>query len=194
MVVDIFVVFLLILIGIAVYAQSVYIQLIQTQETLNKSLKDIKSLEKQRFGEIPNLIKVCEDCMEHEHEVLDKMTQARSRFMEATTPEQMAWAGSKLTGAFKALFAVSEDYPGLKANTNFMQIQERIDNLEKQIVEQIELYNKTASIFNTRIKNTTAKYIVNITKCSCKEMYQMPEAKATTGSSEASDISFGKSA
>ena len=85
----------------------------------------------------------------------------------------MAQAGSDLSGALKTLFAVSENYPELKANDNFKQLQSRVSYLENQIADRREFYNESVAIFNTRIKQIPDILIANMLKYTEKEMYKI---------------------
>src|SRR5712691_13277934 len=122
--------FLLVVVIAAGYLVGVYNQLIQIKVNVDKSWANIEVLEKQRYDEIPKLVKVCEGYMQYERETLEKVIAARTRFLQAKGPSDMAQAGSDMAGALKSLFAVAENYPDLKANQNFNQLQGRVTQLE----------------------------------------------------------------
>src|SRR5881409_560526 len=117
------VLFALVVIG---YLVGIYNQLIAVRVNVDKSWANIEVLEKQRYDEIPKLVKVCEGYMQYERETLEKVIAARTRFLQARGPSDMAQAGSDMAGALKSLFAVAEAYPDLKANQNFTQLQGRV--------------------------------------------------------------------
>lgn len=167
----------LVFVGVFVYFIGVYNQLVQVKVNIDKSWANIEVLEKQRYDELPKLIKVCEGYMKYERETLEKITQARTRFLEAKSPGDMAKAGSELAGALKTLFAVSENYPELKANENFQQLQGRISYLESQIADRREFYNDSVAVFNTRIKQIPDIFIANMLSYTQKEMYKIAEAE-----------------
>jgi LemA protein len=164
---------LLTIICIITYSLAIYNRLIQVKVNVDKSWANIEVLEKQRYDEIPNLIRVCESYMKYERETLERITQARTKFLEATTPGQVAEADSEFTNALKSLFAVAENYPELKSNNNFMQLQQRISYLESQIADRREFYNDSVMIFNTRIKQIPDVFIAKLMSYSDKEMYQV---------------------
>ncbi len=168
---------LLVVIGLVLYLVSIYNQLIHVRVNIDKSWANIEVLEKQRYDEIPKLVKVCEGYMKYERETLEKITLARTRFLEAKTPSEIARADAGLAGALKTLFAVAENYPELKANENFIQLQNRISYLENQIADRREFYNDSVAIFNTRIKQIPAVFIANILKYTPKEMFKVPEVE-----------------
>src|SRR5258706_9599993 len=115
------------------YCVGIYNQLIGVKINVDKSWSNIEVLEKQRYDEIPKLVKVCEGYMQYERETLEKVIEARTRFLNAKGPSGMAEAGSQMAGALKTLFAVAEQYPDLKANQNFNQLQQRVTTLENEI-------------------------------------------------------------
>ncbi len=113
-------VFMTVLVGLAALALAAYFigiynQMIQVKVNVDKSWSNIEVLEKQRYDEIPKLVTVCEGYMKYERETLEKITRARTAFLEAKTPGDVAKANGQLAGALKSLFAVSENYPELKA-------------------------------------------------------------------------------
>src|SRR5437867_8247388 len=134
------------------YFVGIYNQLIQVKVNVDKAWSNIEVLEKQRYDEIPRLVKVCEGYMQYERETLEKVIAARTRYLAAQGPAAKAEAGSQMAGALKSLFAVVENYPELKANQNFMQLQGRITELENEIADRREFYNDSVTILNTRIE------------------------------------------
>lgn len=168
-----------IVLGVAFYLVGVYNQLVQVKVNVEKSWANIDVLLKQRYDEIPKLVKVCEGYMKFERETLEKITQARTQFLNAKSPGEVAKADSSLAGALKTLFAVSENYPDLKANNNFKQLQERVSYLENQIADRREFYNDSVAVFNTRIKQIPDIVIANLLAYREKEMYKAAEAEKT---------------
>jgi len=170
----------LIILGIISYVVSLYNELIQINVNIDKSWANIDVLLKQRYDELPKLVKVCEGYMSYEKGTLEKVISARTKFLEAKTPASMAAADNALSGALKTLFAVSENYPELKANENFKQLRERVSYLENQIADRREFYNDSVAIFNTRIKQIPDLFIADLLKYVPKEMYKMIEAEKSS--------------
>lgn len=162
------------------YGVGIYNQLVQVKVNTEKAWANIDVLLKQRYDEIPKLVKVCEGYMKYEQSTLEKVTAARTRFLEARTPGQMAKADSELGGALKSLFAVSENYPALKANENFMQLQGRVSYLESQIADRREFYNDSVAIYNTRIKQVPDVFVAGLLGYSAKEMFNVAEAEKSS--------------
>ena len=119
------------------YFISIYNQLIQINVNVDKSWANIMVLEKQRYDEIPKLVDICNAYMKYEQATIEKVTLARTKFLDAQSPSQVAKAGADLGAALKTLFAVSENYPELKANQNFKQLQENLIELNNQLVPLI---------------------------------------------------------
>ncbi len=162
------------IVGVIIYFIGIYNELIHIRVNVDKSWANIEVLEKQRYDEIPKLVKVCEGYMKYERETLEKVILARTKFLEAKTPNEFAKAGNDLAGALKTLFAVAENYPDLKANENFMQLQNRISYLESQIADRREFYNESVTIYNVRIQQIPYVFIANTLKYEQKEMYKVP--------------------
>ncbi|MFH1563899.1 MAG: LemA family protein [Nitrospirota bacterium] len=162
------------IVWVIIYFISIYNELIHIRVNIDKSWANIEVLEKQRYDELPKLIKVCEGYMKYERETLEKVTLARTKFLDAKTPNEFAKAGDDLSGALKTLFAVAENYPELKANENFMQLQNRITYLESQIADRREFYNESVTIYNVRIQQIPYVFIANMLKYEQKEMYKVP--------------------
>lgn len=140
-------------IAIAYYIVVIYNGLIQLKNNIQKSWANIDVLLKQRADELPKLIESVKGYMAHEQRVLTAVTQARTAFLEAKTIPQKAAADTMMSGALKSLFAVAENYPNLKANENFLQLQNRISGLENEIADRREFYNDSVNMFNIRIQS-----------------------------------------
>lgn len=140
-------------IAIAYYIVAIYNGLIQLKNNIQKSWANIDVLLKQRADELPKLIESVKGYMAHEQGVLTAVTQARTAFLEAKTIPQKAAADTMMSGALKSLFAVAENYPNLKANENFLQLQNRISGLENEIADRREFYNDSVNTFNIRIQS-----------------------------------------
>ena len=155
------------------YLAGIYNQLVQVKVNVDKSWANIEVLEKQRFDEIPKLVKVCEGYMQYERDTLQRVIEARSRFLQAKGPSDMAQASSDMGGALKSLFALAEAYPDLKANQNFMQLQQRVSALENEIADRREFYNESVTINNTRILQVPYALFAGTLAMTTREMYKV---------------------
>ena len=155
----------------------IYNQLIAVRVNVDKSWANIQVLEKQRYDEIPKLVKVCEGYMQYERDTLAHVIAARTRYLQAKGPADVAQADSQLTGALKSLFALAESYPDLKANQNFMQMQNRVSALENDIADRREFYNESVTILNTRIEQFPHLVFARMLALKAREMYVVAEAE-----------------
>ncbi|MFH1408583.1 MAG: LemA family protein, partial [Nanoarchaeota archaeon] len=154
----------------------IYNGLVRLKNNIEKSWANINVLLKQRTDELPKLIASVKGYMKHEKGVLEGVTKARTSMMGAKTMAEKAAADNQLTGALKTLFAVSENYPQLKANENFMQLQQRISGLENELADRREFYNDSVNTFNIKIESFPDMVIANMMKLVKREMYKVSEA------------------
>jgi LemA protein len=159
------------------YLIGIYNQLVQIKVNVDKSWANIEVLEKQRYDEIPKLVKVCEGYMQYERGTLEKVIEARSRFLQAKGPADMAQAGAEMGGALKSLFALAEAYPDLKANQNFTQLQQRVSALENEIADRREFYNESVTINNARIQQVPYVFLAGTLSMTQREMYKVAAAE-----------------
>lgn len=143
---------LLILLALIFYIIVIYNGFIALKNNIDLNWGNIDVLLKQRFDELPKLIKVCEGYMQHEQKTLEAVVKARSMVNSARTDEQRMQAQNALTDTLKSLFMVVERYPDLKADAAFRQLGNRVSEIEDQIADRRELYNASVTIYNTRLE------------------------------------------
>mgnify|MGYP001565261184 FL=1 len=107
---------------------------------------------KRRVDLIPNIVSSVKGYAKHEKSVFENVTKARSAMMKAETPGAMAKASDGLSSALKSLFAVAENYPQLKANENFVQLQNQLSDTEDKIAYSRQFYNSTVTDFNVKVR------------------------------------------
>ncbi len=137
---------------VALFVILLYNSLIRLRNQVRNSWAQIDVQLKRRSDLIPNLIETVKGYMKHERAVLENVTKARTAFMKATTVQDKAKSSNMLTDTLKSLFAVSENYPDLKANQNFLQLQEEITGTENKIAYARQHYNDIVMVFNTKIE------------------------------------------
>src|SRR5262249_55070969 len=118
---------------IAIFAVSLYNSLVRLRVRVDQAWSDIDTQLKRRWDLIPNLVEAVKGYAAHERGVLERVTEARSRAMAATSPGQAAQAEGVLTQALRGLYAVAESYPDFKANQNFMALQQTLGETENLI-------------------------------------------------------------
>jgi LemA protein len=168
--------FVLTVIAVIVYFVGLYNKLVTFKNNIERSFSNIDVLLKQRHDELPKLIETCKGYMQYEQKTLQAVTEARTSFMRATTPAEKAQADNLVSGALKTLFAVAEKYPDLKANTNFMQLQGRITELETRIAAQRGAYNEDVNAFNIRIAQIPASFVAGFMGLQPHALFQVAEA------------------
>jgi len=139
---------------------------------------DIEVQMKRRYDLIPNLIETVKGYAAHERQALESVTQARTAAMGAQTVEQHAEAENMLTGALKSLFAVSEAYPDLKANTNFLELQRELSDTENKIMASRRFYNANVQTLNTSIEQFPNNLIARPFGFSQMELFELSESEA----------------
>jgi LemA protein len=107
---------------------------------------------KKRFDLVPNLVNTVKGYAKHEKGIFEEVTRLRSAISNAKNREEYAEANNQLTNTLKTLFAVAENYPDLKANENFMQLQKELSEIEGKIAYSRQFYNDTVYMFNTEIQ------------------------------------------
>jgi LemA protein len=140
------------LLAIAAMVMAFYNGAVQLRIKVEEAWADIDTFLKQRFDMIPNLVEMVKGYMKHEQETLENITKYRSAVAGASSMDEMAEADNALSGTLKTLFAVAENYPDLKANQNFMKLQEDLKVLEDSLQKSRRYYNGTVRDYNTKIQ------------------------------------------
>ncbi|MBL4595513.1 MAG: LemA family protein [Robiginitomaculum sp.] len=142
-------IFLGIIAVIGFYLVIIYNKLVAMRQVCGQSWSDIDVQLKQRYDLIPNLVETVKGYAKHEKETLQAVVDARSAAMGAGNVVDQAAAENMLTGALKSLFALSEAYPDLKANTNFLQLQAELSDVENKIAAARRFFNNSVAEYNT---------------------------------------------
>jgi LemA protein len=164
-----------VVVGLIMYAVGIYNGLVSVKNNIIKSFANIDVLLKQRSDELPKLINTVKGYMAHESGTLTKLVEARTRFLNANTVGEKAAADNIMQGALKSLFAVSENYPNLKSDSTFLQLQSRISELEDQIADRREFYNDSVNNYNIRIASIPDVFIARIMGLKDQEMFKVSE-------------------
>jgi LemA protein len=147
--------FLVTAVAVAVHLVMTFNNLVALKNGIAMNWANIDVLLKQRHDEIPNLVAVCRGYKDFEQETLVRITEARNRVSAARATQDIGALGpaeSGLRAGVSRLFALAEQYPELKANQNFLQLQARITGLENAIADRRESYNESVALNNTRIQ------------------------------------------
>jgi LemA protein len=147
------------LIALAAYLVSLYNLLVRLANNIDKAWSNIDVILKQRHDELPKLVEVCNSYMTHERETLESVTNARTAYSTGLKIDDKAQAENQIVGALGKLFAVAEQYPDLKANQEFLAIQQRISALENTIADRREFYNDSVNLYNISIQQIPTLWV-----------------------------------
>ncbi len=145
-------IFLAVLAVIGLFVMFSYNSLVVLRQRVKNAWAQVDVQLRRRYDLIPNLVNTVKGYATHERETFEKVTEARSRAMAAGTVQEQAGAENMLSGTLKSLFALAENYPQLKADSNFRQLQEELSNTESKIAFSRQFYNDTVQKFNTKIQ------------------------------------------
>ena len=138
---------------------------------VKEAWSDIDVQLKRRYDLIPNLVETVKGYMEHERNVFEKVTEARTRAMGAESKNEKLEAENILSGTLKTLFAVSENYPDLKANANFLELQRELADTENKIQAARRFYNGNVMEYNTKIDTFPSNLIAGTFKFKKEEFF-----------------------
>lgn len=138
---------------LALYVWSIYNSLATAKVRIREAFSGIDVQLKRRVDLIPNLIETVKGYAKHEKSIFENVSKARSELMGAKTPGEKAESNNMLTGALKSLFAISENYPDLKASQNFSKLQDELTDTEDKIAYSRQFYNTNVRDYNTTLVN-----------------------------------------
>ena len=166
----------LIIIGvIIIFLWFTYNSLITAKVRIGEAFSQIDVQLKRRTDLIPNLVETVKGYAKHEKELFETVTKARASLLSATGVEEKAKANNQLADTLKTLFAVSENYPTLKANENFLSLQEELSDTENKIAYARQFYNSTVMDYNTRLRLFPTMIFANMLKLTPAEFFAASE-------------------
>jgi len=163
------VVLVLILVGM-------YNSLVKLRNTVEEAFSTMDVYMKKRFDLIPNLVETVKGYAAHEKDTLERVIQARNFAQSAGTPEDRIQGENQLTGALKNLFAISEGYPQLRANENFMDLQRQLRDVEEDIANARKYYNGAVRMYNTKTEVFPSALIASMFHFARKPLYEIADA------------------
>jgi len=163
----------------------IYNGLIRSRVRTREAWSGIDVQLKRRASLIPNLVETVKGYAAHEREVLENVTRARAMLEQAGGAAQAAQADNVLTGALRSLFAVSENYPQLRANENFLALQQGLSDIEEKVAFARQFYNRNVMDFNTRIQVFPSVIMANMFNFERFEFFEAEE-----GAREDVQVSF----
>ena len=168
---------LAIIVIVIIFIWASYNSLVTLRVRVDEAWSDITVQLKRRLDLIPNLIETVKGYAKHESSVFEQVTAARANALGAKTVKETAAAENQFEGALKSLFAVAEAYPDLKANQNFLELQQELVDTEDKIQASRRFYNAGVRDLNTKIQTFPSNVIAGIFKFTGREFYGLDEAE-----------------
>ena len=169
---------LVIVVLIVIAIISMYNGLVSARVKVDNAWSQIDVQLQRRFDLIPNLVESVKGYMNHESDVLTKVTEIRSSWANAKTVSEKAELDNQLSGALKTIMAVSEGYPELKANQNFSELSEELRNTENKISFSRQFYNDTVTMYNQKLQIFPSNIIANMFNFTPRELFTVDNAEA----------------
>jgi LemA protein len=173
-------------IALVIWGVSIYNTLVRLRNAVKNAWSQIDVQLKRRHDLIPNLVETAKGYMKHERETFEEITKARSRAMDAGSVGEKAKAEAGLSGALGRLMLVVENYPELKANENFLALQEELTSTENRIAYSRQGYNDSAYFLNNKIQMFPSNIIANTFNFKQEEFFEIEDAEQR----EAPKVSF----
>jgi LemA protein len=168
---------LIVIILIVLWMISIYNKLVVLRNRVKDQWAQIDVQLKRRFDLIPNLVETVKGYTKHESETLENVIKARNTFLTANTPEKEMEANGELTQAISKLFALTESYPDLKANTNFIDLQNQLKDIEDKIASARQFYNDTVLTYNNKIEVVPSNIVASLFKFQKSAFFEAKEAE-----------------
>lgn len=168
---------IIVLVLIVLWAISVYNSLIALKNRVKDQWAQIDVQLKRRFDLIPNLVETVKGYTKHESETLEAVIKARNTYVSATVPEEQMKADGELTKAISKLFALTESYPDLKANTNFQALQQELTETESKIAAARQFYNDTVMVYNNKVSMVPSNIIASLFKFNKEAFFEANETE-----------------
>lgn len=171
-------VLLIIVVVLALIVMSLYNGLVVSRNKVKNAWSQIDVQLQRRFDLIPNLVETVKGYMEHEKGVLEKVTELRTSWASASTVAEKADLDNQLSSALKTILSVSENYPDLKANQNFSELQEELRNTENKISYARQFYNDSVTMYNNKLEVIPTNIIGSMFNFKASELFKVDSEEA----------------
>ncbi len=171
-------VILIIVVLLILFVISIYNGLVNARQKVKNAWSQIDVQLQRRFDLIPNLVNTVKAYMKHEEGTLTKIAELRTAWAGANTVKEKAELDNQLSGTLKTIMAVSENYPDLKANTNFSELQEELQNTENKLGFARQFYNDTVTMYNTKLEVVPSNIIASIFNFKPEELFKVDSDEA----------------
>ena len=169
---------LIIIVLLVLYVISIYNSLVGLRQKVKNGWSQIDVQLQRRFDVIPNLVETVKGYMSHESDVLTKVAELRTSWANASTVSEKSKIDGELSGALKTIMAVAESYPDLKANSNFAQLQDELQNTEDKIAFSRQFYNDIATKYNTKLQVVPSNVIASMFHFEPEQLFEAESNEA----------------
>ena len=171
------IIIIVIVVLILLWGIATYNSLVDFRNRVKDAWSQIDVQLKRRFDLIPNLVETVKGYTKHESETLEEVIKDRNTYLSATLPEDQLKADGELTNAINKLFALSENYPDLKANQNFQQLQQELQQTEDKIAMSRQFYNDIVMQYNNKIEMVPSNIIASLFKFKQEKFFEAKESE-----------------
>ena len=169
---------LIIIVALVLAVIGIYNSLVKLKQKVKNSWSQIDVQLQRRFDLIPNLVETVKAYMEHENDVLTKIAELRTSWASAGSVAEKANLDNELSGVLKTIMAVSENYPDLKANQNFSELQQELQNTENKISFSRQFYNDSVTMYNTKLEVVPSNIIASMFGFKPEELFKVESEEA----------------
>ena len=166
-----------IIVVIVLFVISIYNKLVKLRVNIDEAFSSMDVFLKKRYDLIPNLVETVKGYASHEKETLERVVQARNSALSASNPEDTIKANNQLAMGLKSIFALAENYPGLKANVGFVNLQNQLSKIEEDISNSRLYYNGSVKVFNKQIIIFPNVLLANAMGFTSKPFFEIEESE-----------------
>lgn len=169
---------LIVVLLLVLFIISIYNNLVKLRQRVRNAFSQMDVQLQRRFDLIPNLVNTVKGYMNHEEGTLTKIAELRTSWANSTTVAEKAELDNELSGALKTIMAVSENYPDLKANTNFIELQEELKSTEDKLAFSRQFYNDTVTMYNTKLEVIPSNIVASLFNFKPEELFKVASSEA----------------
>ena len=162
---------LIVIAALIIWVISIYNSLVKSKLKVDNAWSQIDVQLQRRFDLIPNFVETVKGYMKHESETFEKITALRTSWANSSSVGEKAKLDGELSGALKTIMAVSENYPELKANTNFSELSEELRNTENKISFSRQFYNDSVTMYNTKLELFPSNIVAGMFNFKARELF-----------------------
>lgn len=172
------IILIVVIVLLVLFIISLYNNLVKLRQRVRNAWSQIDVQLQRRFDLIPNLVNTVKGYMNHEEGTLTKIAELRTSWANSTTVAEKADLDNQLSGALKTIMAVSESYPDLKANTNFIELQEELKSTEDKLAFARQFYNDTVTMYNTKLEVVPSNIVASLFGFKAEELFKTDSIEA----------------